>query len=139
MLQQFTIATDYTSGRLFEFDVPRRLNAGEVIRIPSTPSTVFAYYVFGLLIDEADLYAATIESEMEFGMVAGMRMDAEVKIESKRPSIVRVEKSEDLQNWTEVPQADIDITSDHAVAIVDTEREPGADREFLRAEVVARK
>jgi len=97
-------------------------------------------YLFGLLVDEADLYASVPSEIMEFERASASSLAGSIALASPRSSVVKMESSSDLVDWQ--PAANVTIkqeSSPHQREFtVDTSGQPGDGRTFFRAKARAR-
>ena len=118
---------------------PVHLKAGDRLVIPILAPYLEVWH-FGLLIDEADLYAANIPTSLENPALVGNQFTADAKFASPRPRITKIETSTDLVNngFLENPTAAEapGITRDTSVVSIDT---AGADKELVRVTAKARR
>ena len=99
--------------QIINLDRPLRLTAGDKLNIFDTfTGAAKEVEIQGLLIDQADLYAANLDLELEGVSVANQKLTATVRLASARPALLRSTTSPDLQSWVEnltqivTPQAD---------------------------------
>ncbi|MFP6906522.1 MAG: hypothetical protein VCG02_14980 [Verrucomicrobiota bacterium] len=103
-----TLNNSYTDGTLYSLNRPLKIKAGSKIhRNQITPSSTT--YLFGLLVDEADLFAA-VPNEIEDGRVAAGVFSATVQASSARPARAVVEKSADAQTYVTDSSASVTRT-----------------------------
>jgi hypothetical protein len=112
---------------------PLRIPAGwKISTVTIQPQS--SYWVFALLVDETDLYAA-IQNKLENPSGAQGLFSMDVRTSSPRPARVIVEKAlEPGQNWDVATNATVSSTADKMryVASLPTAGEKG----FVRAKVV---
>lgn len=135
--QTITILDTYTNSQMVWLPNPHRLKAGESLQIPfNAEYSSFRY--FGLMLDEADLYAQSIPIELDGIEVAERQLAVEAQFGSPRPRRTIIETATDLDDFTANPNA-VEIagpTRDRATFVVDTEE---SIRQFLRARATARR
>ena len=80
------------------FGPPLKLDSGIIITVSSS-----AALVYGLIVDDADVYAA-VSSEFQYEYVtAAGGLQGTLALASSRPASVKMEVSRDLQTWFEDP------------------------------------
>lgn len=90
-----TVNSSYSSGETIWLPNKLRLKAGEKLHLPNN-GTFFVCHYFGILIDEADLYAANLPVELNNPRVDGSQLMADAKVRSPRPHKLVVQTSEDM-------------------------------------------
>jgi hypothetical protein len=81
---------------------PIRLPAGKGVSIQTGYGVVFKCFLYGLLVDEADLYAgvpAKIDSLQVVSSESGQQVSGQVELRSPRPSHVVIQQTETLGQW----------------------------------------
>ncbi|HEV3410159.1 MAG TPA: hypothetical protein VG095_07685, partial [Chthoniobacterales bacterium] len=81
---------------------PLRANAGSAVKaLPNNVPNNGEIYVEGLLVDQADLYAANLDVKVEGVSLAQGRLTETVRLTSPRPAIFNSIVSSDLRNWVD--------------------------------------
>jgi hypothetical protein len=112
---------------------PLRIPAGwKLSTVTIQPQS--SYWVFALLVDETDLYAA-IQNKLENAAVAGGLLSMDVRTSSPRPVRVVVEKApEPAKVWEVASEASVSRTADKTKHVASL---PAAgDTGFVRAKVL---
>jgi len=93
---------------------PVRLAAPSRVAVNSNVPVGYQAFLFGVLVDEQDLYAARIPSQIHSvastPTPGGMQVNGNVALASPRPAKVTVETSTDLDQWQARPDATIAAT-----------------------------
>ncbi|MCP5488704.1 MAG: hypothetical protein H7A43_08640 [Verrucomicrobia bacterium] len=131
-----TISDTFASGNLVWLPQPFRLKATESLLVPQNAVYSICRYS-GLMIDEADLYAQAVPSELESMETAGGQLFANVKFGSSRPRLTTIESAVDIQNF--IPDATgvemAGLNRDESVVTIDQNGDPV---KFLRVRATAR-
>ncbi|MEM9080095.1 MAG: hypothetical protein AAGC74_05320 [Verrucomicrobiota bacterium] len=131
-----TIKDSFSNGAVVALENPIRLKAGERLDIPNNGTYTSAVY-FGLLIDEADLYAQNIPVELSNPRLNGSQLLADAKFASPRPRITKIESSTNLDTITPDPTGIETPTVEKNTSLVAVDTN-SSDKKFLRASAVAR-
>ena len=130
------ISDTYALGSFVWMPQPFRLKAGETLEVPQN-ATYFICRYFGLLIDEADLYAQEIPVELQSVGTQGGQLLAGAKYGSPRPRITTIESAVDVSDFTE------DTTGVEVAGVTRDEAEVSVEQsgdavKFMRVRAVAR-
>ncbi|MDQ6913739.1 MAG: hypothetical protein M3119_06860 [Verrucomicrobiota bacterium] len=139
---QGTVTVPYSfstsnANQLIQLTRPLRAAAGSLVNILDTDSgTAQIVRIQGLLIDQADLYAANLGIDLKAVGVANETLTATVELATSRPAILSSTTSLNLQNWVEnLTQIVYQHTSQ--VYDVSTAIEGGDAKKFLRVSAKA--
>jgi hypothetical protein len=145
-LQRVTLGISYASHQLkydlnaldiYSFQRPFRLVGGNSVSILKTPAADWRNVaVVGLLVDQQDLYAAKLDTNLENVRVAGGKFQADARFASPRPRIVKVEKSADLENNETDPTAEVAETTSPANAVVSVDA--NEQKKFMKVTATTR-
>jgi len=132
----FVYVGEYERFKRYTFDPPMRLAAGD--RLNSNATTGY-YLWFGLLVDQADLFAS-LDVELQNPRVESGKLIADAKVSSPRPRRITAKTSDGLLDegsFQPDPSATVarGSSTSHDVITVDLGE---SDRMFLRASAVAR-
>lgn len=96
---------------------PLKLREGIALRAFLTQGTTHRIYLYGLLVDESDLYAS-VEVEVKEVEVAGsgvrplrQQMQGELEVSANRPTVIEAESTDGTADWEEDPAVAIAETS----------------------------
>ena len=117
---------------------PLKLAAGGTLTIYSAGDAGYNNVrLLGLLVDEADLYAANVDLELEaIGIQRGTFL-ARATVDSPRPVTLRSETSTPLGDWEPNATEKIQATEKRSEYLISTDAD--ADQKFLRAKATTRK
>lgn len=101
--------------KLAMLDKPLRLRAGWNFENRSGESFIIA----GLIIDEADLYAAGVPNEWEMFAAGNAMLSGQVRVQSARPVTQTVQSSTDFNSWVTDPTVTVQNTSDRTLLQID--------------------
>ena len=130
-----TLKDTYTGG-FYVLDKPLRLKGGDSVKVPLNATSGSVRY-FGLLIDEADLYAQNIPVDLSNPRLEGSQLMADAKFASPRPRITKIESSTDLKTMKPDPTGTETDTGSKDTSMVAVETQ-SADKKFMRVSAVAR-
>jgi hypothetical protein len=109
--------TPYTSAEhgILNFSRPLKIPEHTIV---SRSSGSYDYTVFGLLVDQSDLYA-NIETQSEGMLCQNGNFSFDVLATSPRPGKIKLHGSTDLEKWHDIANTDIKKTdpSSHSVSI----------------------
>jgi len=111
------------------------------VRNGNSPSVSFGMNVFGLLVDNEDLYAGDPKAEIELASADSStgEVQGSVKLSTARPMKVRLQSSVDLENWNPATGIVVTGSSGDPKEQIFAGFAPGApDRYFLRAVTFSR-
>lgn len=131
-----TLADTWNGSGFYWLPKPFRLKATERLHLPNN-SGYYSCGYYGLMIDEADLYAQTIPSELQSVETAGGQLLANVKYGSSRPRITTIESAVDINGFlTDATGVEVaGLNRDESTVAVD---QNGDAMKFLRVRSVAR-
>ena len=115
---------------------PLKMPAGSTIGVFIKDDSALKVYIYGLLVDAADIYAAIPSRIDNVALASSSSLSGEVVLASPRPSIVKIQKSTDLQQWSTDPAVRVSSTS--APAVKDIEVDISGTKGFLRSSARAR-
>jgi hypothetical protein len=120
--------------------VPHTITIAVNTRVNIPYESDYKCFIFGMLVDEADLYAAVPSEIIEFDRESTSSLVGSIALASPRPSIVKMESSADLLNWQSAANASImQQSSPHQREFaVDPTGQPGESSTFWRAKARAR-
>ena len=117
---------------------PMRLIGGGQVRILKTSAADWRnVLIMGLLVDNEDLYAATIDTKMKNAREVGNALVADVKYSSPRPRITKVQSGDENMTFTKDETAAVAATSSKKDDVVSVKKN-GKDTQFVRVAAVAR-
>ncbi len=105
----------------------------------SANTTAYKVYIFGLLVDQEDLYAAIVSDIEEFGLASLSTLSGTLRLASPQPSILTVESSTALQQWVAERNARVRRTADTAQRAFDIAIDPQDKSKFYRLKTRARR
>lgn len=129
------IADDYDPNSLRWLPEDMPVKAGKSLAVPNNATYPYVRY-YGLLIDEADLYAQNIPAELNNVEMVGGLFQAEARFASARPRITRIESSTLLNSFESASAGMVtpgDTRDQSLVSIPDTDQ-----RKFMRVIATAR-
>ncbi len=110
-----------------------RLRANDEI----DPPELTQYRILGLLVDEADLYAANLPVKLDNTRVAGNRLMADAKVASPRPHKLTVQSSPDLTGFAKDATATVTPTATTGTSVVSIDK-GSSGQKFLRVSAKTR-
>ena len=89
---------------------PLKLPAGTAIAAPYLGNSSYLLFLYGLLVDEADLYASVPASlkQLQHHNNGGTEViEGTLELSSARPAAIRSRQSDDLKTWQDAPDVTI--------------------------------
>ena len=130
----FDVSTDFISDDPAFVQGKFRLPAEAKLKVPTNGAFQATY--MGLLVDQADLYAAQIPADLSDPRIEGLTLVADARFRSPRPRIVWAQSTENLDQFEDDPSGQVTRKTDPSVDVVAVDA--NAEKKFLRAEAVAR-
>ncbi len=107
--------------QMINLDRPLRATAGDKLNIFDTfTGAAKQVEIQGLLVDQADLYAANLDLDLKGVAKTSSALTATVKVTSARPAILHSTTSPDLQSWVENLTQIVTPRSEHGLFDVST-------------------
>ncbi len=115
-----------------------RVAGGGQVRILKTQTADWRnVLIMGLLVDDEDLYAANIDTQMKNVREAGNRLVADLQYSSPRPRITKVQSGDENMSFTKDGTAEVTTTTSKTNDVVSVAKN-GKDTQFIRVATVAR-
>jgi hypothetical protein len=122
------------SGQTVTLARPLRASAGSAINaVPNYVPNPGTIYIQGLLVDQADLYAANLDMKVDGVALAGNRLIEEVQLSSARPAFFHSSLSLDLRTWVDSLSQIVTKSAQPRVYDISTRLAPSDFRTFLTA------
>lgn len=128
-----TIKESFSNGEWVLLSNHIRLKAGDRI----FPNAGNQYRVMGILIDEADLYAANLPVELDNTRVVANKLMADAKVKSARPHKITVQSSPDMTDFDQDPTSTVVSTGTTGISVVSVDK-GSTGKKFIRVSAQTR-